>query len=77
MTDTAVRLPRLKQQYRETIVKRLQEELGFENVMQVPGLTKIIVNIYDCGLNARQCEQPLFGRGISLHIAVIIEMITA
>ena len=44
MTDTAVRLPRLKQQYRETIVKRLQEELGFENVMQVPGLTKIVVN---------------------------------
>ncbi|WP_347754513.1 50S ribosomal protein L5 [Agrococcus sp. ProA11] len=44
MTDTAVRLPRLKQQYRETIVKQLQEEFGFTNVMQVPGLTKIVVN---------------------------------
>ncbi|WP_405216172.1 50S ribosomal protein L5 [Agrococcus sp. Ld7] len=44
MTDTAVRLPRLKQQYRETIVAQLQQELGLTNVMQVPGLTKIVVN---------------------------------
>ena len=44
MTDTAVRLPRLKQQYRETIVPQLREEFGFGNVMQVPGLTKIVVN---------------------------------
>ena len=44
MTDTAVRLPRLKQQYRETIVPTLREEFGYANVMQVPGLTKIIVN---------------------------------
>jgi large subunit ribosomal protein L5 len=44
MTDTAVRLPRLKQQYRETIVPALREEFGFANVMQVPGLTKIVVN---------------------------------
>ncbi|WP_306233027.1 50S ribosomal protein L5 [Agrococcus beijingensis] len=44
MTDTAVRLPRLKQQYRETIVPALREEFGFGNVMQVPGLTKIVVN---------------------------------
>ncbi|MCR8670153.1 50S ribosomal protein L5 [Agrococcus sp. HG114] len=44
MTDTAVRLPRLKQQYRETIVPALREEFGYGNVMQVPGLTKIVVN---------------------------------
>ena len=44
MTDTAVRLPRLKQQYRETIVGQLREEFSFENVMQVPGLVKIVVN---------------------------------
>lgn len=44
MTDTAVRLPRLKQQYRETIVAQLREEFAFENVMQVPGLVKIVVN---------------------------------
>jgi large subunit ribosomal protein L5 len=44
MTDTAVRLPRLKQQYRETIVPQLREEFGYGNIMQVPGLTKIVVN---------------------------------
>ena len=44
MTDTAVRMPRLKQQYRETIVGQLREEFSFENVMQVPGLVKIVVN---------------------------------
>ena len=44
MTDTAVRLPRLKQQYRETIVPNLREEFSYGNVMQVPGLTKIVVN---------------------------------
>ena len=44
MTDTAVRLPRLKQQYRETIVPQLREEFSYANVMQVPGLTKIVVN---------------------------------
>ena len=45
MTDTAVRLPRLKQQYRETIVPNLREEFSYGNVMQVPGLTKIVVNM--------------------------------
>ena len=44
MTDTAVRLPRLKQKYREEIVGQLQEQFQYPNVMQVPGLTKIVVN---------------------------------
>jgi large subunit ribosomal protein L5 len=37
--------PRLKTKYREEIVGKLREEFGFENVMQVPGLTKIVVNM--------------------------------
>ena len=36
MTDTAVRLPRLKQQYRETIVPQLREDFSYSNIMQVP-----------------------------------------
>lgn len=44
MTDTAVRLPRLKQKYREEILSALQSELGIANVMQVPDLVKIVVN---------------------------------
>jgi large subunit ribosomal protein L5 len=38
-------LPRLKQRYREAIVADLREEFGFANVMQVPSLTKIVVNM--------------------------------
>jgi large subunit ribosomal protein L5 len=38
-------LPRLKQRYREEIVPALRDEFGFANVMQVPRLTKIVVNM--------------------------------
>ena len=38
-------LPRLKQRYREEIVGALREEFDYGNVMQVPGLTKIVVNM--------------------------------
>ena len=38
-------LPRLKQRYREQIVPDLREQFGYTNVMQVPGLTKIVVNM--------------------------------
>jgi large subunit ribosomal protein L5 len=42
-TETMV--PRLKTRYREEIIPALREEFGFANVMQVPGLTKIVVNM--------------------------------
>jgi large subunit ribosomal protein L5 len=38
-------LPRLKERYRSEIVARLRDEFGYANVMQVPGLTKIVVNM--------------------------------
>jgi large subunit ribosomal protein L5 len=37
--------PRLLERYRSEIVTKLSEEFGFENVHQVPKLTKIVVNI--------------------------------
>jgi len=37
--------PRLKTRYREEIVSRLRDEFGYANVMQVPTLTKIVVNM--------------------------------
>jgi large subunit ribosomal protein L5 len=37
--------PRLKERYREEIVPALRKEFGYANVMQVPGLTKISVNM--------------------------------
>ncbi|MTE23521.1 MULTISPECIES: 50S ribosomal protein L5 [Microbacterium] len=47
-TDTAAQAgkiqPRLKQVYRKEIRQKLQDEFGYENVMQVPGLVKVVVN---------------------------------
>jgi large subunit ribosomal protein L5 len=37
-------IPRLKQRYRQELVPALQQELGYRNPMQVPGLEKIVVN---------------------------------
>ena len=48
MTTEAVEtqsMPRLKQRYREEILPSLREQFGYANVMQVPGLTKIVVNM--------------------------------
>jgi large subunit ribosomal protein L5 len=38
-------MPRLKDLYRGQVVPALQKELGYENVMQVPRLEKIVVNV--------------------------------
>ncbi len=37
--------PRMKARYREEIIPALREQFGYANVMQVPGLTKIVVNM--------------------------------
>ena len=37
--------PRLKQRYREEIAPALKDEFKIANVMQIPGLTKIVVNM--------------------------------
>jgi large subunit ribosomal protein L5 len=44
-TRTPAPPPRLKLRYREEIVPALKQEFGYANVMQVPGLTKIVVNM--------------------------------
>jgi large subunit ribosomal protein L5 len=45
-TDSETRqLPRLKQRYRQEILPSLREQGGYANVMQVPSLTKIVVNM--------------------------------
>ncbi|MFI5754187.1 50S ribosomal protein L5 [Streptomyces sp. NPDC051569] len=43
MTTTTA--PRLKLRYREEIAGKLREEFSYENVMQTPGLVKIVVNM--------------------------------
>ncbi len=48
MSDTAkgtATLPRLKTRYNESVRDALKSELGLDNVMEVPRLTKIVVNM--------------------------------
>ena len=48
MTETSVETipqPRLKLKYRDELTQALQEQFGYDNVMQIPGLTKIVVNM--------------------------------
>ena len=45
MATEAPPVPRLKERYRNEIAPALREEFGYGNVMQIPGLTKIVVNM--------------------------------
>ncbi|HXR42475.1 MAG TPA: 50S ribosomal protein L5 [Acidothermaceae bacterium] len=38
-------LPRLKQRYRDEIAGQLREQFSYGNVMQTPGLVKVVVNM--------------------------------
>ena len=37
--------PRLRNRYREEIVPALREQFNYSNIMQVPTVTKIVVNM--------------------------------
>ncbi len=46
MTKTnAASAPRLKSEYKSAVIKKLMDEFGYGNVMEVPKLTKIVVNM--------------------------------
>ncbi|MFE7201733.1 50S ribosomal protein L5 [Pseudonocardia alni] len=45
MTTAEKTAPRLKHRYRDEILDKLREEFGYTNVMQIPGLTKVVVNM--------------------------------
>jgi large subunit ribosomal protein L5 len=45
MTTAAPTLPRLKERYRSEIAPALREQFNYANVMQTPGLVKIVVNM--------------------------------
>ncbi|MCF8609834.1 50S ribosomal protein L5 [Gordonia sp. HY285] len=45
MTATEKVQPRLKQRYREEIRETLNNEFNYANVMQIPGVVKVVVNM--------------------------------
>jgi len=44
-TEVARQVPRLKQRYRDEIAGQLREQFSYDNVMQIPTLVKIKVNM--------------------------------
>ncbi|MCM3922090.1 50S ribosomal protein L5 [Frankia sp. AiPs1] len=44
-TTGARPVPRLKQRYRDEIAPTLREEFSYRNVMQIPGVVKVVVNM--------------------------------
>ncbi len=44
-TTGVLTTPRLKQRYRDEIKGSLREQFGYGNVMQVPGVVKVVVNM--------------------------------
>jgi large subunit ribosomal protein L5 len=45
MTTATTTVPRLKQRYNDEIRYALKEQLGLDNIMQVPRMSKIVVNM--------------------------------
>ncbi|GAA6524307.1 50S ribosomal protein L5 [Intrasporangium sp. DVR] len=45
MTTATATMPRLKQRYQDEIKTALLEQFGYGNVMQVPGVVKVVVNM--------------------------------
>ncbi len=38
-------IPRLKKQYRDNVIPKLMEAKGYKNRMEVPGMSKVVVNL--------------------------------
>jgi large subunit ribosomal protein L5 len=45
MTAPTRTVPRLKQRYQDEIAPGLREQFGYDNVMQIPGVVKVVVNM--------------------------------
>ncbi|MFC5992676.1 50S ribosomal protein L5 [Pseudonocardia hispaniensis] len=45
MTTVEKTTPRLKQRYRDEIAAGMREEFAYPNVMQIPGVVKVVVNM--------------------------------
>ncbi len=54
-------VPRLKKEFRERIINTLKEEFGYQNVMQVPTLEKIVVSR---GVGAAVADKKLIDHAV-------------
>ena len=54
---SATTAPRLKLQFQQTIAQELKEQLGLDNIHQVPNLEKIVINV---GLGRSKDDKRMF-----------------
>lgn len=54
-------VPRLKKEYKERVVKALQDEFGYKNIMEVPKLKKIVVSR---GVGAAVADKKLIDHAV-------------
>jgi large subunit ribosomal protein L5 len=54
-------VPRLKKEYQERVIKALKEEFGYDNIMQVPKLKKIVVSR---GVGAAVADKKLIDHAV-------------
>lgn len=54
-------VPRLKQEYKDRVISSLTEEFGYNNVMQVPKLTKIVLSR---GVGAAVADKKLIDHAV-------------
>ncbi|MGB5377625.1 large ribosomal subunit protein uL5, partial [Muriicola sp.] len=54
-------VPRLKKEYQERVIAALKEEFGYDNIMQVPKLKKIVVSR---GVGAAVADKKLIDHAV-------------
>ena len=60
-------VPRLKQEYQERVIAALKEEFGYNNIMQVPKLKKIVVSR---GVGAAVADKKLIDHAVDELTAI-------
>lgn len=67
MSTEARKRPRMREKYRQDVAPALQKRFGFDNVMQIPKLEKIVVNI---GVGKAAQEPKLLDEAVATLRAV-------
>ena len=68
-------IPRMKTRYREEIIPALQSEFDIKNVMQVPGVVKVVVNWFLVGTPSINITGAPIGTLLCYAVIAFLNMI--
>jgi len=60
-------MSRFQEQYQNTVIKQMQEKFGYKNVMEIPRITKITLNM---GLGEAVADKKIIEHGVSDMIKI-------